>query len=92
MSTDAAPGRPTTISDAGPAAAASPAGLTPAEQGVWVATKALDAASDAVERHGFPKAGPEYDAKMKIWRERYAEWRLALKRYAKANQPAKETA
>lgn len=73
-------GRPTSIADAGPGPVP---GLTPAEQRCFAAMKTLDAAAQAVETHGFPKAGTEYDAKLKAWRDAYADWRKTMRAVAK---------
>lgn len=82
MSSVQTTGRPTTIADAG-AAAAVP-GLTGGEQRVFAACKALSAAADAVERHSGRRAGEAYDQKMQAWRDAYAEWRRAMRAYAKS--------
>jgi hypothetical protein len=92
MSSDPQQGRPTTIADNGPAAAPNSATLSGPEQHAFAAMKALDAAAEAVEAHAGPRAGAEYEAKVDAWRKRYAEWRQAMRRYAKSIRTETEAA
>jgi hypothetical protein len=86
-----------TLHDRGPAAAPTTQTVTGAEQHAFVtaqhieltpaqnaAVARLNEAAIAVENHIGPRAGPEYDAKVRAWRERHAEWRLAMRTEVKA--------
>jgi hypothetical protein len=86
-------GRPTSIADKGPAAAPTTSTVSGEEQRAALtyadhpATRAFWAADRALQSHVGPRDGAEYAAKLKAVRERFAEWRLAMRALI-----AKETA